>query len=113
MSWLKETTTAFLVIFLAGMLFLVMAVLAGSTTPAHSQAIEPTCADFLYARAARLSMAGYDARIMVGLVHVNQAALGNARTVAKEAAGFCQGNPGLLYDDVVKEIIDSHVAQNN
>ena len=84
-----------------------------SASPASAQVIEPTCGDFLYARAAGLSMAGYDARIMVDLMQVNQAALGNARTVAKEAAGFCQGNPGYLYGDVVKQIIDGHVAQNN
>ncbi len=91
-------------------IFLLAAMLA---TPACAQVIEPTCRDFLYARAVGLSMAGYDARIMVGLMQVNQAGLGNARMVAKEAAGFCQGNPGLLYGDVVKEIIGNHVAQNN
>ncbi len=89
----------------------IIAALAAS--PASAQVIEPTCGDFLYARAVGLSMAGYDARIMVDLMRVNQAALGNARTVAKEAVGFCQGNPGYLYDDVVKQIIAGHTAQNN
>ena len=84
-----------------------------SAVPASAQVIEPTCGDFLYARAAGLSMAGYDARIMVDLMRVNQAALGNARTVAKEAANFCQGNPGYLYDDVIKQIIAGHVAGSN
>ena len=73
-------------------------------SPAYSQVIEPTCADFLYARAAGLSLIGYDARIMVSLNDMGQPG-NNSRFVWQEAVKVCSAYPGYTFKDAVTLII--------
>jgi hypothetical protein len=52
-------------------------------SPASAQVIEPTCADFMSARAAGTSLVGYDARVLSALINKGQSA----------DTGSCGGRP--------------------
>lgn len=77
---------------------------AGLASPAYAQVIEPTCADFMYAREARLSLVGYDARILVSLHEMGQSGT-NSRFVWQEAVKVCSDYPSYTFKDAVTLVI--------